>query len=381
MKGFNTRSIHEGEEEKVKDAVTMPIFQTSNFLADDSKYASERSETFYTRVGNPTIGVLERKLASLFAGTGGVFFSSGMGAITTVFHSFLKHGDNIVVSKNVYGGTQSLLRELPDEGVEVRRFDQSDYGSITGLIDGRTRIVYVESMVNPNLILTDIEAVKAGISSSDALLVVDNTFLSPYNFRPLEFGADVDIQSLTKYINGHSDVVAGFAGFKNPETESKVRRKMVQFGTNGAPFDAFLVNRGVKTLGPRMEIHNRNALAIANYLKDRPEVLRVSYPGPGRVPDCYGNCPGFGGVVYFEMRDRETAKRFMRSCSIFQEATSLAGVESLVTVPSLTSHASFKESELAEAGISPGGIRLSAGIEDIQDLIEDIKWAIKECVR
>lgn len=382
MRGFNTRAVHGGEREKIKDAVTMPIFQTSNFLTNDSKYEQAHNETFYTRVGNPTVGNLERKLAGLFSGVGGVFFSSGMGAITTVFYSFLSSGDSIIASKSVYGGTQSLLKELPAFGVNVKRFDQSDVTSITNLTDSKTKIVYVESMINPNLILTDIEKISSILSGSDILLIVDNTFLSPYNFRPLEYGADIDIQSLTKYVNGHSDVVAGYAAFRDSQVETAVRNKMIKLGTNGAPFDAFLVNRGVKTLGPRMEIHNKNALEIARYLARHSLVEKVSYPALfDRVPPCYESSPGFGGVVYFQVKDLEMAKRFMRNSELFQEATSLAGVESLVTVPALTSHASFTRSELEQLGITQGGVRLSTGIENVEDLLEDIENALKRADR
>ncbi len=381
MKGFNTRAVHEGER-KIEDAVTMPIFQTSNFITDEFKSAQKNPENFYTRVGNPTIGALERKLASLCGGNGGVFFSSGMGAISTVLYSFLVAGDNIVVSNSIYGGTQSLLKEFPAAGIDVRRFDQSNSLSISGLIDERTSVVYVESMVNPNLILTDIPKVASVIASSGskALLVVDNTFLSPYNFRPLEFGADIDIQSLTKYINGHSDVIAGFSAFKDQQEESRVRSAMIRLGTNGAPFDAFLVNRGVKTLGPRMRLHNENALEVARYLLRQPSVRRVSYPGLSEeIPRCYENCPGFGGVVYFELSDYEKARSFVKKCRLFQEATSLAGVESLVTMPTLTSHSSLSDRELEEASISRGGIRLSVGIEDLEDLTEDLRAALEGC--
>lgn len=378
MSGFNTRAIHSGEEQKVCDAVTTPIFQTSNFLANDDKYLSETSETLYTRVGNPSIGVLERKLSDLFGGKGGVFFSSGMGAITTVFLTFLKSGMNLVISKNVYGGTQSLIAELPGMGVEVRRFDQSKLEDLENLVDYNTAIVYVESMANPNLVLSEIENISKITKKSGALLIVDNTFLSPYNFRPLEHGADVDIQSLSKYVNGHSDVIAGFAAFSEGDSEKLVRQKMIRLGTNGAPFDAFLVSRGVKTLGPRMELHNKNGEEVAVFLSKSPKVRRVSYPSlMNTKPSCFADCKGFGGVVYLELENLEKAKRFIRSSKLFLEATSLAGVESLVTIPVLTSHSSFTEEQLSEVGLSKGGVRLSVGIEDVEDLLEDLGAALE----
>ena len=379
MRGFNTRAVHIGEETKIFDAVSTPIFQTSNFVVDDEKYASENSETFYTRVGNPSIGVVERKLSNLFGGTGGIFFSSGMGAITTIFLTFLRSGMNLVISRNIYGGTQSLLADLSDMGVEIRRFDQSRLESLESLVDDNTGIVYVESMTNPNLILSDIQRISHMISKRRALLVVDNTFLSPYNFRPLEYGADVDVQSLSKYVNGHSDVIAGFAAFRDRELETRARQKMIKLGTNGAPFEAFLVSRGVKTLGLRMELHNNNAKEIALFLTKSPKVRLVSHPSlRSSVPNCFANCRGFGGVVYLEVKDLETAKEFIRKSKLFLEATSLAGVESLATIPILTSHSSFTSEQLREVGLSEGGVRLSVGIENIEDLLADLDGVLKE---
>jgi len=378
MSGFNTRAVHIGEETKIFDAVSTPIFQTSNFVVDDEKYASENSETFYTRVGNPSIGVAERKLSNLFGGTGGIFFSSGMGAITTVFLTFLRSGMNLVISRNIYGGTQSLLGDLPDMGVEIRRFDQSRLEVLESLVDDNTGIVYVESMTNPNLILSDIQRISHTISRRRALLVVDNTFLSPYNFRPLEYGADVDVQSLSKYVNGHSDAIAGFAAFRDIELETRARKKMIKLGTNGAPFEAFLVCRGVKTLGLRMELHNNNAKEIALFLSKSPKVHLVSHPSlRSDIPNCFANCRGFGGVVYLEVKDLETAKEFIRKSELFLEATSLAGVESLATIPVLTSHSSFTSEQLQEVGLSEGGVRLSVGIENIEDLLADLASALK----
>ncbi len=379
MRGFNTRAVHIGEETKIFDAVSTPIFQTSNFVVDDEKYASENSETFYTRVGNPSIGVVERKLSNLFGGTGGIFFSSGMGAITTIFLTFLRSGMNLVISRNIYGGTQSLLADLSDMGVEIRRFDQSRLEALESLVDDNTGIVYVESMTNPNLILSDIQRISHMISKRRALLVVDNTFLSPYNFRPLEYGADVDVQSLSKYVNGHSDVIAGFAAFRDRELETRARQKMIKLGTNGAPFEAFLVSRGVKTLGLRMELHNNNAKEIALFLTKSPKVRLVSHPSlRSSVPNCFANCRGFGGVVYLEVKDLETAKEFIRKSELFLEATSLAGVESLATIPILTSHSSFTSEQLREVGLSEGGVRLSVGIENIEDLLADLDGVLKE---
>jgi len=379
MSGFNTRAVHIGEETKIFDAVSTPIFQTSNFVVDDEKYASENSETFYTRVGNPSIGVVERKLSNLFGGTGGIFFSSGMGAITTVFLAFLRSGMNLVISRNIYGGTQSLLADLPDMGVQIRRFDQSRLEGLESLVDDNTGIVYVESMTNPNLILSDIQRISHMISRRRALLVVDNTFLSPYNFRPLEYGADVDVQSLSKYVNGHSDVIAGFAAFRDRELEALARKKMIKLGTNGAPFEAFLVSRGVKTLGLRMELHNNNAKEIALFLTKSPKVHLVSHPSlRSSVPNCFANCRGFGGVVYLEVKDLDTAKEFIRKSELFLEATSLAGVESLATIPVLTSHSSFTSEQLREVGLSEGGVRLSVGIENIEDLLADLDRVLKE---
>jgi len=285
---------------------------------------------------------------------------------------------NLVISRNIYGGTQSLISDLPGMGIEIRRFDHSQMKDLEDLIDNKTGIVYVESMSNPDLMLSDIEGIARITSEKEAVLVVDNTFLSPYNFRPLEYGADIDVQSLSKYVNGHSDVIAGFAAFKDCELEKRVRKAMIKLGTNGAPFDAFLVGRGVKTLGPRMELHNRNAREVAVFLSNNPKVLRVSYPSlKTSLPACFSECRGFGGVVYLELESLSAAKSFIRRSKLFLEATSLAGVESLATIPVLTSHASLSAEQLRDAGLLEGGVRLSVGIEDLEDLLSDLDFAMK----
>ncbi|HOJ88143.1 MAG TPA: aminotransferase class I/II-fold pyridoxal phosphate-dependent enzyme [Pseudothermotoga sp.] len=377
MKGFSTRSIHVGEIHQL-DSVTTPIFQTANFLMNPSKYkVDERDNYIYSRISNPTVRAVEQKLANLCGAQDGVLFSSGMGAITCSLLSVLSENDKAVFLTELYGGTHSLIQKvLPKLGIQCEFFSIDDISVIP--VNG-AKVVYVESLTNPLLKLTDIELLSKIAHQNGALLFVDNTFMSPYNFRSLEFGADLEIHSVTKYINGHSDVILGFAASKDKDLISKIWQKMYTLGFNPDPFQAYLVGRSVKTLVLRMEKHNQNAKQIAQFLSNHEKVAQIRYPTLyTEIPECYENCPGFGAVVYCDLVTQENALKFVEGLKIFKQATSLAGVESLVTIPSLTSHASLTDEELKKANISKGGVRISVGIEDLQDLIDDIEQALSE---
>ena len=377
MKGFSTRSIHIGELHQL-DSVTTPIYQTANFLMSPSKYrVNYRDNYIYSRMSNPTVRAVEQKLANLCGAKEGILFSSGMGAITCSLLSVLSEKDKAIFLTELYGGTHSLIQKiLPALGIKCDFFSVDD---ISTLSINDAKVIYVESLTNPLLKLTDVEYLSKIAHENGALLFVDNTFLSPYNFRPLEFGADLEIHSVTKYINGHSDVILGFVTSKREDLIDMIWQKMYTLGLNPNPFEAYLVGRSVKTLALRMEKHNHNAEQIAQFLSNHEKVTNVRYPTfYTRIPRCYENCPGFGAVVYCDLSTQERALHFVENLKIFKQATSLAGVESLVTIPSLTSHASLSDEELKRAQISKGGVRISVGIEDLEDLVEDLKQALEK---
>lgn len=377
MKGFSTRSIHIGEFHQL-DSVTTPIFQTANFLMNPSKYkVDDRDNYIYSRISNPTVRAVEQKLANLCGSREGILFSSGMGAITCSLLSVLSEKDRAIFLTELYGGTHALIQKiLPKLGIQCDFFSLDDMSNFS--VSG-AKIIYVESLTNPLLKLTDVEFLAKLAHENGALLFVDNTFLSPYNFRPLEFGADLEIHSVTKYINGHSDVILGFVTSKNEDLLNKIWQKMYTLGFNPNPLEAYLVGRSAKTLALRMEKHNHNAEQIAKFLSNHKKIVEVRYPTLyEQIPKCYENCPGFGAVIYCDLLTVEKALQFVESLEIFKQATSLAGVESLVTIPSLTSHASLSDEELKKAQISKGGVRISVGIEDLDDLIEDLKQALSK---
>lgn len=379
VRGFNTEAVHAGESSnRFADAITVPVFQTSNFLMNDEKYSSpDNVNNVYTRLGNPTMSALVEKLNALSNASFGVFFSSGMGAISAVFGSFLKKEDSILCCRPIYGGTYQLLGELRNAGIRMNSFAPSGIEGITSLIDHTTRIIYTETLTNPSSQLVDIEKIARLAESHNILLVVDNTFLSPYNFTALDHGAHIEIHSLSKYINGHSDVVAGYACTNDQAVFERVRSMMTMIGSNGNPADAFLIMRGAKTLGLRMQAHNKNGEVIARFLSSHPAIKSVQHPSLEKdLPACYRDCNGYGGMIYLEFFNEEDARKFMRSAKLITEATSLGGVESLVTMPSLTSHSSSTDDDLTEAGISSSGVRLSLGVEDSQDLLTSISEAL-----
>lgn len=378
-RGFSTNAVHAGEaSHRFGDAVTVPVFQTSNFLMNDDKYSTDENlDNVYTRLGNPTISALVDKLNVLCNASYGVFFSSGMAAISSAIKPFVDRGDSIVSCRPVYGGTLSLFEELTHAGVAVRTFNANRIEEVPPLIDHSTRVIFAETLSNPTSRLVDIENLAVMARSYNTLLIVDNTFLSPFNFRALEYGAHIEIHSLSKYINGHSDVVSGYACTNGADLLEKMWKTMSTNGSNGNPLDAFLTMRGAKTLGLRMQAHNRNGEAVACLLSNHPGVSRVEHPSLVEDrPACYGGCDGFGGIVYLELPSKEQALRFMRNADLMTEATSLGGVETLVTMPSLTSHAGSSEYDLLAAGISSSGVRLSIGIEDCEDLLSSIMEAL-----
>lgn len=385
---FSTRCVHSGEYvDKETGAVNTPIFQSSTFLLSGEDYkkileGKAREAWIYTRYGNPTRRAVEKKIADLCKGEDSILFSSGMAAISTTLLTFLEEGDEIITTLDLYGGTQSFIKnELPKFGITVKYVDPTNTDEIKSKMTEKTKIIYFETLSNPLLKIFDIDEVVYIAKESDALFIVDNTFLTPYNLTPLERGVDIVIHSITKYMNGHSDVVGGVV-VGSKALMDKVWEMMIRYGGSMDPVSSFLLERGLKTLSLRMERHNVNALRVATFLSTHKKIRRVIYPTLDNYPYILSSVKyltkGAGGMVSFELDGNdEDGLKFMRNLKIIKEATSLGGVESLVSMPFNTSHASLTEEERKKIGIGSGFVRLSVGIEDVDDLIWDIDQALK----
>ncbi|MEF8843794.1 MAG: PLP-dependent aspartate aminotransferase family protein [Haloarculaceae archaeon] len=375
---FDTRAVSAGEDPRRQAAgdVVSPIHLASTFAQDRM---GADAEFTYARSGNPTRAALEERLASLESGEHALALSSGMGAIGTTAMSLLEPGDHVVAFNYLYGGTRKLFDELyaPSFGVDVEYVDATSTAAVADAVTEETALVWVESPTNPLLKLCDIAAIADVVADAGATFCVDNTFASPYFQRPLELGADVVVHSTTKYINGHSDSLGGAIVTRNDDIAE--RATFVQkYGTGSvlSPFDAYFVLRGTKTLPARMERHERNALAVAEFLEDHPKVKRVHYPGLESHPQHGLACDqmdGFGGMLSFEIDGGEPeAAAFLEDLEHVRLAVSLGGVESLIAhVPTMTHHY-LDEGTRREMGISESLIRMSVGIEHTEDLLEDL---------
>jgi len=371
---FATKAIHYGQEpEKNTGAVTVPIFQTSTYAQDD---IGKTKGYEYSRTGNPTRTALETVIASLEGGSHGFAFSSGMSATDSVVR-LLSHGDHVVVSDDVYGGTYRLFTKVMERfGLEFSFVDTSDIKVLERAIRPSTKMLWIESPSNPLLKLTDIRSASKIARSKGILTIVDNTFMSPYFQRPLELGCDIVVHSTTKYLGGHSDVVGGAVVSKDPEISERLKFIQNSAGAIPGPFDCWLVLRGIKTLALRMERHNANAQAVAEFLENHSKVEKVIYPGLKSHPQhalAKRQMTGFGGMVSFWPKGGMASSRvILRSTRLFVLAESLGGVESLISCPSAMTHASVPAEARKKTGIRDDLIRLSVGIEDADDLIEDL---------
>ena len=376
---FATRAIHAGQEpEPSTGAVTPPIFQTSTF-AQTAPGVHKGYD--YSRTDNPTRTALQQALASLESAKYALAFSSGMGAATTVL-LLLKKGDHVVSSRDVYGGTYRIFRRVFEEfGVEFSFVETSEVGQISRAVNRRTRLLWLESPTNPLLRITDIHAAAGIAHDVGALCAVDNTFASPYFQEPLSLRADLVIHSTTKYIAGHADVVGGAVCLNDRATYDRLKFLQNAAGATPSPFDCFLTLRGIKTLALRMREHEKNATRIAGFLKEHPRVRRVYYPGLADHPGheiAARQMSGFSGMVSFEVKGGlAEARRVLGGLRIFKIAESLGGVESLVELPAIMTHASIPKEERKKSGLDDGLIRLSVGVEDVEDLLEDLKQALE----
>ncbi len=397
VSGPSTLSVHAGEENPSPyGAVTVPIYQSSTFafpsVKDLKAYAEGKSDRYlYTRYGNPTLDAAERKMAVLESGGGALTFGSGMAAITTSVTTLAGAGDEVVAHRDLYGGTLHLFQDvLPEMGVAVRWF--SEIRELPGLIGPRTRVVYFETPTNPALRVVDIErlvrtvraaAVRKGSSkrsrAAPPATMIDSTFASPINQKPLELGVDVVVHSATKYLAGHSDLVAGVAVARKALI-GRIRERRKYLGGILDPLGGFLLLRGLKTLALRVGEQNRSGLAIARFLSRHRRVRRVCYPFLPGTPGyaiARRQMSGGGGMVSLDLGSYAQAARFIDRLELFTCAPSLGGPESLATSPILTSHVGFPAAELRRAGVTPGLVRLSLGLEDREDLIEDLGAALR----
>jgi len=382
---FSTRSIHAGEEPDFREGasgdVVAPIHLSTTFARKDVDVLTAGYE--YSRTLNPTRKALEEKLATLENAKYGLAFSSGLAAETTLALSLLSAGDHVIAFDDLYGGTKRLFNKILNGcGIETTYVDATVPSYIDSEIKTNTKLVWLETPTNPLLKICDINAIAQITKKRGLILVVDNTFLSPYFQNPLDLGADVVVHSSTKYIGGHSDVVGGSVMISDNELYAKIKYKQNAIGAILSPFDCFLTMRGIKTLSLRMEKHNKNALQIAGYLQDHPKVSKVIYPGLKSHPQhilASRQTKGFGGIISFEIAgSREQAKKFSQSLKLFSIAESLGGVESLIELPASMTHASLALSERKKIGISDSLIRISVGIEDIKDLINDVAQGLEK---
>jgi cystathionine beta-lyase/cystathionine gamma-synthase len=376
--GFATRAIHAGQEpETATGAITVPIYQTSTYA---QSAAGVHKGYDYSRTDNPTRTALQTALASLESAKYCLAFSSGMGAATTAM-LLLRQGDHVVASRDVYGGTYRLFRRVLEEfGLGFSFVETSDLEAIAGALTKHTRLIWIESPTNPLLRITDIKATAQMAHAHKALCLVDNTFASPYFQRPLLLGADVVLHSTTKYIGGHADIVGGALCLNDRALYERLKFLQNAAGATPSPFDCFLTLRGLKTLALRMRQHETNATRIAEFLLRHPRVRRVYYPGlpahPGREI-ASAQMDGFSGMVSFEVRGGlAEARSVLLRLKIFKIAESLGGVESLVELPAIMTHASIPRDERRKAGLDDGLIRLSVGIEDVNDLLADLTAAL-----
>jgi cystathionine gamma-lyase/cystathionine beta-lyase/cystathionine gamma-lyase/homocysteine desulfhydrase len=374
---FDSKVIHGGQEpDPLTGAVSVPIYQTSTYVQDA---LGEHKGFEYARTHNPTRTALERNLAELEGGTHGAAFASGMAAITTLCLT-LRAGDHVIVSDNTYGGTFRLFdKVMAKHGLEFSYVDASDVSRVRDAVRPSTRMIFLETPTNPVMTITDIAAVAEVARERGLLLAVDNTFMSPYFQRPLELGADVVVHSTTKYLNGHSDGVGGALVVNDAELAGQLYFLQNGAGAILSPFDSWLVLRGIKTLAVRMRQHDANGRAVASFLAEHPRVERVYYPGLGSHPQhelARRQMTGFGGMISFETGSLENARAVLNSVRLCALAESLGGVESLICHPASMTHASVPEPERQRLGITDGLVRISVGIEAVDDIIADLDQAL-----
>jgi methionine-gamma-lyase len=385
--GPQTQAIHAGEGVRhgVGAPVGAPICRTSTFTfastAEMKRWAEGKSKAYiYTRYGNPSLATVEKKIAAMEGAEAAVVTASGMAAISHVLISALQHGDELISSAQVYGGTYRLMRDVfPGMGIKVHHVGV-DLAGIDEMVTPRTKVLYIETPTNPTVRLVDLHQAVDFAKKHKLISIIDNTFATPVLQNPIKLGFDMVVHSATKALAGHSDVIAGVA-VGNKKWMDRIQHMVIYLGGSMDPEAAFLLNRGIKTLALRVKRQGENALAVAKFLEKHPKVARVHYPGLASHPDhalAKKQMRGFGSMLAFDMKGGlAAARRVCDRAKLFLLAASLGGVESLIVLPTFTSHYNMSGEELAKAGITPGTIRLSIGIEDAEDLIADLKQALE----
>jgi methionine-gamma-lyase len=384
--GFMTRQVHAGHINDPMGSATVPIYQTSTFkfkTADHGAacFSGEDDGYIYTRISNPTIDALEKAVANLEGGFGGIATSSGMAAITTVYLALLGKGKHIVSHNALYGPARGVMETIISRfGVEYSYVDTTNIQQVRDAIRPETSMIYTETPANPTIGITDLKALAEVAHEFGIPLVVDNTFCSPYLQRPIEFGADVVIHSMTKFINGHADIVAGMIVTSNEKYYKIIRPVMVNMGCNMDPHQAYMVHRGLKTLGIRIEKAQQSARLVAEYLENHPKVDWVKYPGLKSHPQyelAKKQMDGPGSMISFELKDGlDAGKKLMDNVDMIVLAVSLGGVESLIQHPASMTHSKISHKNKLEAGITDGLVRLAVGIENVEDIIADLDQAL-----
>ncbi len=386
--GFNSKLIHAGAEKDKLGSATVPIYQTSTFgfsSADEGArcFAGESNGFIYTRIGNPTIQALENQVAILEGGFGGIATSSGMGAVSTIYMALLQQGDHIVSTDAVYGPSRGLMETYFSRlGVESTYVTTSNLENIKKAIKPNTKVLYIETPTNPTMEITDLKACVAIAREHNLTLVVDNTFCSPYLQRPIELGVDVVFHSMTKFINGHADIVAGMIITRTEELYKKIRPAMVATGCNMDPHQAYMVLRGIKTLSIRVERAQQNAMKVAEFLENHPKVAWVKYPGLKSHPQfelAKQQMDGPGAMISFELKGGfEAGKKLMDNVHLAMLAVSLGGVETLIQHPASMTHSKMSKEAKLKANITDGLVRFAVGIEDVEDIISDLEHALEK---
>lgn len=389
-KGIGTIAIHAGQHKNPFGALATPIYQTSTFVFDSTeqggaRFAGKEEGYIYSRLGNPTVAVAEAKVAALEEGEAAAATSSGMGAISSVLWTLLKAGDHVIADKILYGCTFTLLSHgMTRYGVEVDFIDTSNLEEVKRHMKNNTRVVYLETPANPNLKISDIEEIsRIAHTNSNTLVVVDNTFATPYLQKPLNLGADIVVHSATKYINGHGDVIAGFAvGKRSLIDEIKLFGIKDMTGSVLGPTEAHLIIRGLKTFEIRMQKHCENAKKVAEFLENHPKIDKVYYPGLATHEGyeiAKKQMKGFGGIMSFELKGGfEAGRTLLNNVKLCALAVSLGDTETLIQHPASMTHSAYSKEELKEAGIPEGLVRLSVGLENVEDIIEDLEQALNQ---
>lgn len=388
--GLGTTAIHSGTVKNLYGTLAVPIYQTSTFIFDsaeqgEKRFALEEAGYIYTRLGNPTTTVLEEKIAALEEGEAAVAMSSGMGAISSTLWTILKAGDHIVTDKTLYGCTFALMcHGLTRFGVEVSFVDTSNLEEVKNAMKENTRVVYLETPANPNLKIVDLEEIsKIAHTNSNTLVVVDNTFATPYIQKPLKLGVDIVVHSVTKYLNGHGDVIAGLV-VTNKTLADQIRFIGLKDMTGAVlgPQDAYYIVRGMKTFEIRMERHCKNAKVVAEFLDKHPKIEKVYYPGL-ETHEGYNivkkQMKDFGGMISFELKGGyEAGKTLLNNLKLCSLAVSLGDTETLIQHPASMTHSPYTKEEREAAGITDGLVRLSVGLENVEDIIADLEQGLEK---